>query len=352
MNLPLRSKQPPADLAWWQRGEQPSFRHDFAQSIVRAAVAHGLARINKEISPVEHAAHMWPNDADVQLVLRAASPPADMTSAAALVQITLAILPLLQGFSAATVLFGRGLTVTLGRGAVTVPNIGPVGVGFVAGGAPKPVLQGTSVGSRLDPHKIAGITVLSSELYQQGSVEPVIRQLLGESAGPALDAVVFSNQAATAAQPAGLLNGIVALTAAAAGGDPFVEDIKTLATAVGPVAGAGNITYIANPGQVEAARYHIPGIDPSYAPWIASSQVPAGTIVAVANNAVVSALGAPEFESSVEATLQMDNAPSTLMAGPTQSMWQTASIAVKLYFPVTWALRSPQGAAWIQNVNW
>jgi hypothetical protein len=324
--------------------------HDYTQSIVRAAVAHGCARIDKSSSPAAHAERLWPQDSDVQLVLRAASPPADMTSAAALVQIVLAILPLLQGFSGAAALFADGLKVPLGRGAVVVPNIGAVAVGFVADGAPKPVLQGVSTSSRLDPHKIAGITALSSELYAQGAIEPLMRQMLGESAGPALDAVVFSNAAASAAHPAGLLAGITPLTAATAGSEAFVSDVETLGAAIAPVAGAGGIKFITSPGKVASTRYRIFGVSPE--DWIPSSAVPAGTVIAVASNAVVSALGAPEFESSVDATLTMDNAPGAFPAGNVQSMWQTASIGVKMYFPVTWALRSPTGVAFIQNVNW
>lgn len=328
----------------------PFRTHDFTQSIVRAAVAHGCARIDKSQPPELHAANRWPNDNDVQLVLRAASPPADMTSAAALVQVVLAILPLLRSFSGAAALFADALKVPLGRGAVVVPNIGAVAVGFVADGAPKPVLQGVSTSSRLDPHKIAGITALSSELYQQGAIEPLMRQMLGESAGPALDAVVFSNQAATAAHPAGLLNGITPITATAAGSEAFLGDIEALGTAVGPVAGAGRIKFIVSPGKAASAQYRIFGINPE--DWIPSSAVPAGTIIAVATNAVVSAMGAPEFESSVEATLTMDTAPGAFPAGNVSSMWQTASIGVKMHFPVTWALRSPTGVATIANVNW
>lgn len=354
MNVPLRSKESRMGGPIPLRGE--SFRSsDFAQSIGRAALAHVRARVEKT-SPSDFAARAWPNDNDVQLVLRAASPPLDLTSAAALAQIAFAVLPMLMPFSGAAQLFERGFTVTLGRaGFVTVPGIKASSgaslssMQFVADGAYKPVIQGVTTGPQLGPHKIAGICVASEELYSLAVADTLLRALLSESSAPALDAVVFSNLAATAAHPAGIMNGITPVTAAVAGADAFITDIKALATAIGPVAGGGTIAYIASPGQVESVRHRMAVLDPR---WIPSAAVPLGTIIAVATNAIVSALGVPEFETNMEATLRMDDAPTDLMSGPTQSLWQTASVGVKMVLPATWGVRSPTGVAFIQNANW
>lgn len=337
-----------------------SFRRDFASAIARAAAAHGLARIDQSHTPAEHAAKMWPHDDAVQLVLRAASPPLDMANATAFAQVTVALLPMLAPYSAAADLFAQALKVTLGRdGSVVVPNMGPVGVAFVAPGMPKPVLQGASTGSTLNPYKIAGIAVASSELFANPAIEGVLQNLLGESAGPALDAVVFSNQAATAAHPAGILNGIAPLTATAGGGggnDVLLADMKQLATAIAPVLGAGKLALLMHPAQGVALGMRLTRDAPNVVPLI-SGAIPAGTVIAVAINAIVSSLSPPEFETSSGATLHMDNAPAPIvdggaMAAPVRSLWQTASIAVKLYYGATWAVRSPQAVAWIQNVNW
>ena len=161
-----------------------SFRRDFTASIARAAVAHGRARFDRSKSASDHAKDAWPHDKEVQLLTRAASPPTDMTSGASLIQIALAVLPLLQPNSAAAALFQVCLSVAFDRnGAISVPNIPPVVMTFVADGMPKPVLQGVSSASRLDPHKIAGIVVATMELYEQPAAAAIIGQLLAAGAG-------------------------------------------------------------------------------------------------------------------------------------------------------------------------
>lgn len=328
---------------------------DPQRSIARAAVAHGLARMDRSKSAEQHAKERWPFDEDAHLITRAATVPLDMTNTAALVQVALATLPMLQPFSAAAQLFERGLTVALTResGAFTVPNLGLVQVAFVADGKPKPVVQGASTGARIDPHKIAGITVVSSELFAQPSIEPVMQRMLSESTGPALDAVVFSNQAGSAAHPPGLLNGIAGLTPTAAAGnktDIFLSDLQALVAAIGPVAGASPVVFIMNPAQAISMQYRsFLNVTPI---MLTSSYVAMGTIIAVAVNAVVSAMGVPTFETNTQATLSMNDTATAWPGGPVASMFQTASVAIKMILDVSWALRSTQGVAWMAGVNW
>jgi len=333
-----------------------SFRRDHAQTIGRAALAHVRARTEKT-SPAEYAARAWPNDPDVQLVLRAAAPPLDMTSAAALVQVALAVAPLLTPFSGAAKLFSQGVQVNLGRGAVTVPGAGTVGVKFVGDGKPKPVVQGATTGARLDPHKIAGITVASAELYSLEGSDALLRMLLAESAGPVLDAAVFSANAASADAPAGILNGIAPLAANTGGAganvtDAFLEDLKTLAAAVAPVAGSSQIKLVVNPVSGLSAAYRVP-MDVE-ARMIFTSAIPAGTSIAVVPTAIASSLGVPTFETNEQATLAMNDAPAPgLMADANvRSLWQTASVGIKMILEATWARRSNQGVAWIQGGVW
>jgi hypothetical protein len=339
----------------------PGFIRDPARSIARAAVAVGRARIEKALSPVEHAAKEWPWDSDAQLILRAATAPIDSSNAAALVQIKLAILPMLAPFSAGAKLFDCALSLTLGPdvGAFTVPGMTyTTGAGWVAEGMPKPVIQGLTSGGRIDPRKIAGITVVSSELYAQESIDVILQTLLNESAGQALDAVLFSATAATAAQPAGLLNGITALPAATGGAyDAMLADISTLGSAVGPVSGAGKIALIMNLGQSLSLLTALLPDTPNVV-IIASGGVPAKTVIAVACNAVVGAMGLPEFETSTQATLHLSDTATPIagsgvtLASPVTSLFQTASIGTKMHLPVSWALRDPRGVAWMQTVTW
>jgi hypothetical protein len=335
--------------------DHSTFKRDPILSISRAAMATLRSRLDRSMTADEHAAKAWPFDEDAHLIVRAATSPHTMTDTAALVQIAAAVFPMLEPYSAAAQLFDMGLSVPLGRefGGVTVPGLATVPVAFVAEGDAKPVLQGTSAGARLDPHKVAGITVASTELFAQDPTETFMRAMLAQSLGPVLDAAVFSNAAATPAQPAGLLNGIAPLTEDPGTGqksDAMVADLAKLAAAIAPVAGASKIAFVGNLAQITAIVTRGGGQNANIIALAAA--VPEGTVIAVAVNAVVSAAGVPEFEISTQATLTMDSAPAAFPAPPVSSMFQTASVAVKMVAPATWALRSPQGAAWIQNANW
>jgi hypothetical protein len=297
---------------------------------------------------------------DTQMLVRAATAPIDMVSGAALVQITMAVLPMLQPYSGAAMLFNEGLKVTLTRdsGGVTVPSVPVVpSLKFVAPGAPKPVVQGVSVGARVDPHKIAGITVASGELFQQANIELILQQLLAESAGPTLDAAVFSALPGDASRPPGLFNGIASLTpATGTGTDALLADLQTLMRSVAPVVGASRFFYIMNPVQAVSAQYRTyEDIAPRI---ITSGTVPEKTVIVVAANAVVSAMGVPMFETATHTALHMNDVPLPIVSGGVvasplvSSMFQTNSIAVKMQLDVSWALRSPQAVAWIQNVVW
>jgi hypothetical protein len=326
---------------------------DFPRSIVRAVVAHGRARARKGMSAADHAARAWPNDHDVQLVLRAATSPLDPTSASAVTQIGYAILPLLVPFSCAAQLFDQCLKVAFGEyGSITVPGMAGLKSQFTATGLPKPVGQGTSSAATLTPFKIAGIAVLSSELYEQDNAEAITRAALGESAGPTLDTMVFSAAVPLTSHPPGLLNGIAALTPTAAGGsklDTILGDFQLLMGAVGPVAGNSEVFFVANPGQRLAVEFNVYRDKPIV---LSSAAVPMKTVIAVAQNALVSAVSPPAFETSAQATVHMDDAAQPLLAANTRSLWQTSSVGVKMNYDVSWALRSPQGVAWLQNVNW
>jgi hypothetical protein len=335
-----------------------SFKTDPVRSIARAAVARAKHQIDRSIKVEEYAAKTWPLDSYVPLILRAAVTPYDMTNAAALVQISAAVLEVLAPASAAAELFKRCPSVTLGpaSGGVTVPHCNAVPVAFVADGAAKPVVQGLTGGVRIDPHKVAGIIPVSSELFEVPNIEAFMQSVLTYSAGPVLDSVVFSNAAATAPAPAGLLNGISALTPTAPGtgsnvNDVMLGDITKLAGALATISGAGDVAVIMHPTQAAGLAFRT-ARDAGHIVPLVSGAIPAGTIIAVAVNAVAAAIDPPEFETSTQATLSMNDAATAWPGGPVSSMFQTASIAIKMVLNVSWARRSNVGVAWMQSVNW
>jgi hypothetical protein len=319
------------------------------RTIARAAFAKALQMKNRASTPEALARERWPFDEDVQLLLRAATVPRDMTNAAALVVIGQAVLPMLAPYSAASKLFSAALSVTLGpEGAIMIPGFSSANVSFVADGAPKPVVQPASSSARLDPHKLAGIAVATDELLALASAETLIQSMLAESAGPALDAVVFSTAAATPAAPAGLLHGITPLTASAAPEffDALAADVAAVIGAIAPVA------FVMNPAQYFGVLLRTYNSMQNDVIMLGTASLPAGSLVAIALNGLVSATSPPEFETGTQTMLSMDSVPPAWPNGPVMSMFQTASTAIKMVEKVSWAVRSPQAIAVINGVKW
>jgi hypothetical protein len=325
------------------------------RTIARAAFAKALQMKNRASTPEALARERWPLDEDVQLLLRAATVPRDMTNAAALVAIGQAVLPMLAPYSAASKLFSAALSVTLGpEGAIMIPGFSSANVGFVADGAAKPVVQPASSSARLDPHKLAGIAVATDELLALASAETLIQAMLAESAGPALDAVVFSTAAATPAAPAGLLHGITPLTASAAPEffDALAADVAAVIGAIAPVAGAGRVAFAMNPTQYFGVLLRTYNSMQNDVIMLGTASLPAGSLVAIALNGLVSATSPPEFETGTQTMLSMDSVPPAWPNGPVMSMFQTASTAIKMVEKVSWAVRSPQAIAVVNGVKW
>jgi hypothetical protein len=79
----------------------------------------------------------------------------------------------------------------------------------------------------------------------------------------------------------------------------------------------------------------------------------------VATNAVVSAIeGAPVIDASPHAEIHFETAPQEIVtaagtvATPVASIYQDDSVALRLRWSLTFALRSSAGLAWVQNTKW
>jgi hypothetical protein len=72
----------------------------------------------------------------------------------------------------------------------------------------------------------------------------------------------------------------------------------------------------------------------------------------IAAAGLVAALSAdPNVESVSAATLVMDTAPGAAgTMGPEKEMFQSDSLAVKVRWPVSWALRDSRAVAWLTPV--
>jgi hypothetical protein len=198
---------------------------------------------------------------------------------------------------------------------------------------------------------------------RNSNAETVVRQVLLDNVGPSLDQALFSNAAAVPdLRPAGLLNGIAALTPSAATVkvEAIANDLAALAASVAPVAGNSPIVLIAAPQQAVALWVYTAVGLPTLTlfPTFMSAALPAKRVIAVAVNALVSAFGVPVIDASRDAAIH-EAAPASeladiggILATPIKSMTQIDGVALRLRMPAAWALRSPTGLAWMDNVTW
>jgi hypothetical protein len=263
-------------------------------------------------------------------------------------------------------------------GAIKIPSRAAtpsIGGSFVAEAQPIPVRRLGTTSITLYPHKVGGISVFSREIaaYSNPDIETLIRSSIVEDTQINIDALLLDNVAVSTTRPAGLTNGVSALTATAGGGyAAFLGDLNKL-TAPFYAANAGRkLAFLMNPAQRNQLVF-APG--PSGVPFgwsqqftdmfavIASTSIAAGAVYMIDAADFVSVSGAPEFDVSEVATIHMeDTTPlniatgaqgSGVLATPTQSMFQTAQIAIRMLANVNWAMRRSGMVQYIATgVNW
>jgi hypothetical protein len=327
-------------------------------SFTRSITAQVLAQIHRR-SPADEARDMWPNDRMVmEWLTRATSVPALTTTtgwAAELIRQMVSDAAKAMGpASAGAQLLEEGLLLSFnGVGNISVPGFTAAAgnASFVAEGNPIPVRALTAAAATLVPYKIAQIAALSREQLESSNAEQFITDALVRSAGLALDAVLFGNAAAIAGQqPAGLRNGISALTASTNPdlNEAFVEDVTALFGAISTVAGSGPYVLITSGGRAALAGTSR-RIGESDNVLVLGASAVGNDIIAVAPVGLVAAIDPePELETSNAGTLVMDTAPGAAgTMGPERSLYQTDSIAIKMRWAVSWALRSSAAVAWL-----
>lgn len=280
-------------------------------------------------------------------------------------------------------LAGAGVKYTFGPGAGTIKiptrtTSQTLAGAWVGEGAPKPVKRASFSSITLTPFKMAVISTFSEEmaLYSTPAIEGIIRQGMSDDTGIALDTYLIDAVAASATRPAGLLNGVTPLTATATGTvtEKMIADLKQLVAAIIAAGGGRNIVILLNPAQsmglgfaqTTTGDFLFTGTDEAGSKFnvtfITSLTVPAGRVIAVDAADFATATGdTPRFAVSNEATLHMEDtnplaigtagAPATV-AAPTQSLFQTDTIAIRLTMYITWAMRRTGMVQTIASVGW
>jgi hypothetical protein len=311
--------------------------------------------------------HRWPRDETAELLTRAAISPATTSTAGwadTLASVALADLVTNLGpQSAASALFARGIQLSFdANAAVYVPGItASASAAFVAEGAPYPVRKlDTSLGVLLEPHSVGVIATFTRQSLLGSNVEKVVRATLTDAVAATVDVIAFDAQPGTATRPPGLrysVSGQSASTETPAG-EAMLADIAALGAAVAPVAANGPIVIVASPAQALRLRMaDVKGIE-----VLASNGIAAGTVVAIAANALAAAVDpAPRIDVSKTTVLhEEDTAPTALsavgtpnmIAAPTRSLWQTDTIGLRLRMEISWGLRSSTGIAWMPSTTW
>jgi len=348
--------------------------------VIRAAVCFVVGKVLGK-DPLTILEERYRDHEPTNIVVRAAVAPGTTTTAgwaAELVEeATVDFLETLRPIAVFPQLasLGSQLTFGPGRGSLRIPSRATtpsISGSFVGEGSPIPVRRLGLTSIPLLPHKMGVISAFTRELarYSTPQIEGLLRTEIMADTAITLDTLLLDAVAGSAIRPAGLTNGVAGLTATAGGGyKAILGDIATLAAPFDAANAGRNLALIMNTAQARLLTM-APGPDGTFG-WanqflteftiIASTTVPAGHVYMVDATDFVSVSGAPEFEVSEQAVLHMEDTTPlqigstgtpTVVAAPTQSMFQTASMALRMLLDVTWAMRRTGMVQHIVAVNW
>jgi HK97 family phage prohead protease len=349
---------------------------------IRAMGIHLLAAARRQ--PVEDVLRdRYPDDEGTAILTRAAIAGATTTTsgwASELVQLAQGeFVNLLFPNAVFPKLSAAGTALPFGpnAGAIKIPSRATtpsIGGSFVAEGAPIPVRRLGTTSITLNPHKVGTISVHSREIaaYSNPQIDGLIRDAIVNDTQINVDSILLDAVAVSTTRPAGLTNGVTPVTASTAHGyTAILADLQGLSTPF-YVANAGRkLVLIMSPVQLQQLSF---AAGPSGVPFgwtdqftnmftlISSATVTPGSVYMVDAVDFVSVSGAPEFEVSEVATLHMeDTTPlniasgaqgSGVLATPTQSMFQTGQVAIRMLANVSWAMRRPGMVQFMTGVNW
>lgn len=347
--------------------------------LVRAATVRGISHFSgKELDKVLD--ERYPGHEATAVIAKADQTIGTTTVsgwAAELVQtVNQGFLDALMPYSIYPALRARGIGVNFdGIGTVSLPSrtAGGAGGGFVAEGSPIRVGRITTAATTMTPRKLGVIVPFSRELAKRSTpaIEGLVRQAILEDTAVVLDTALIDATASSTARPAGLLNGVSAVSTGYGGGDyqAVLADFKALLAPFFAANAADNITVIMNPSQGLSLSM-MPGPDGvigsfmgairDRVTFVESTTVPAGRLIAIRNSDFATAMGdAPEFDISEQATVHMEDAApaeivnaSGTVADPVRSFFQTATIGVRMLMDVSWKMRRSGMVQWIDGTSW
>lgn len=237
---------------------------------------------------------------------------------------------------------------------------GPATPAWVEEGGPIPLSTSNFLNVPIGPlKKQASIVAWSRELSKRSDADAIMETMLREDVAAGLDAAFFATTAASSAANAGLLNGVVA-GAGYGGGDVEAakQDLMGLSDAVS-AGGSGAVTFVVNPKRLARLRILDPILSASL-DIVPSAAVPVDRVIAADGPALlVSVDAAPDIDISTNALLHMSDTPLEIVsdtgpttADPVRSLWQTATIAVRVIHELAFAKRRSTAVAFLDGATW
>jgi hypothetical protein len=317
----------------------------------------------------------YPGDQVTPIILRGASLPAKTTDSVwagplAALSVSDAIFDVVSMSAIGRLMASGALHIDLGRFAsVVVPGRSTTLAGagqWKAEGEVVPARQYSLLGPTLRPHKLTVIATFTNEMSEASNIEMILRALMAEAAGPAIDAAIFSAVAASPQKSAGLLNGLTPLTPSTSSGfDAVGRDLGMLVADLATRNGGAHAMFVSSPSQAVAMRFYAGGQfgDPATnaLPVVSSGAIPDKTVIAIEPPSFACTISAPEFEVGTVATIHQEDttpsdivggsSPGTLASPPVKSMFQVDAIALKMSVWVDWCMRAPH-VSFMTAVNW
>ncbi|MDI7921747.1 hypothetical protein [Ferirhizobium litorale] len=205
--------------------------------------------------------------------------------------------------------------------------------------------------------KIASILPWTRELTKRSDAEAIFEQMLREDVAAGLDAAMLSTAAGSGSAYAGLLNGVSALSGYGGGDQVAIEeDLIALGTAITANGGSGQVLFIMAPERAIRLKVRAPLLTSSM-DIATSAAVPAGRVIAVDPASIISAVDSmPDLEFTEQATVHMSDTPLPISSGgvadPVRSLWQTASMALRVIMDLAWAKRRTNAVAYLEAATW
>lgn len=245
-----------------------------------------------------------------------------------------------------------------GRLSHVPPNINVSGLtagasaSFVSEGSPAPLTSMVIASEALEPKQVAATLVISQELARLSDprAEVIFERELRKALLNAIDGALLSTAAASGSKPAGLFNGVTAVTATSSPTD----DIRNLVDSFD-----GDLTsafFVASPkvaaSLADPAR-PLAGIQSGEllnAPLYVTRNSPAGILALIDGDGVFCATGGIDVSVAREASALMADNPSA--PGAMVSFWQSGVVGIRLSLNIDWAAARPGSVALITGAAW